>query len=88
MVQAERGWLYMKKEVENIEQKFFVWGLVFEKIDLESVYRNLIRRAEEFVRQNGQDFQQLCNNKLYDYFILFHYVFLIFRYGKNKLKLR
>ena len=32
-------------------------------------------------------FSNFCNNKLYDYFILFHYVFLIFRYGKNKLKL-
>ena len=30
-------------------------------------------------------FSAVCNNKLYDYFILFHYVFLIFRYGKNKL---
>ena len=36
----------------------------------------------------GNIFSNFCNNKLYDYFVLFHYVFLIFRYGKNKLKLR
>ena len=36
----------------------------------------------------GNIFSNFCNNKLYDYFILFNYVFLIFRYGKNKLKLR
>ena len=36
----------------------------------------------------GNIFSNFCNNKLYDYFILFHYVLLIFRYGKNKLKLR
>ena len=36
----------------------------------------------------GNIFSNFCNNKLYDYFILFHYVFLIFRYGTNKLKLR
>ena len=38
----------------------------------------------------GNIFSNFYNNKLYDYFILFHYVFLIhpFRYGKNKLKLR
>ena len=35
VVQAERGWFYAKKEVENIEQKFFVLGFVFEKIDFE-----------------------------------------------------
>ena len=35
MVQAERGWFYAKKEVENIEYKFFVWGFVLEKIDFE-----------------------------------------------------
>ena len=32
----------------------------------------------------GNIFSNFCNNKLYDYFILFRYVFLIFRYGKNK----
>ena len=53
------GWFYAKKEVENIEQKFFVWGFVFEKIDLESVHRNLIRRAEVYVRQNGQTFSAI-----------------------------
>ena len=36
----------------------------------------------------GDIFNNFCNNKFYDYFILFHYVFLICRYGKNKLKLR
>ena len=36
----------------------------------------------------GNIFSNFCNNKLYDYFILFHHVFLIFHYGKNKLKLR
>ena len=51
---------------------------------LESVRRNLIRR---FGRM-GDIFNNFCNNKLYDYFVLFRYVFLIFRYGKNKLKLR
>ena len=55
---------------------------------LESVRRNLIRRAEVCVRRMGNIFSNFCNNKLYDYFVLFHYVFLIFRYGKNKLKLR
>ena len=36
----------------------------------------------------GNIFSNFCNNKLYDYFVLFHYIFLIFRYGKNKLKQR
>ena len=32
----------------------------------------------------GNIFSNFFNNKLYDYFILFHYVFLILRYGKSK----
>ena len=33
----------------------------------------------------GNIFSNFCNNKLYDYFISFHY---FCRYGKNKLKLQ
>ena len=55
---------------------------------LESVHANLIRRQKYVLGRMGNIFSNFCNNKLYDYFVLFHYAFLIFRYDENKLKLR
>ena len=42
MVQAERMLFDAKKEVENIEYKFFVWGFVFENKTGEQTFIGLL----------------------------------------------
>ena len=74
---------------EQLKEKIIVAFYTLKRSNtLESVHRNLLEKQKYVFDRMGNIFSNFCNNKLYDYFILFRYVFLIFRYGKNKLKLR